>query len=77
MTKLELHMARAEKAYANYRELMEFSRDALKWARTARRNGDREDYLDLLRQAEHWRIRALDWYRKYQKVSAKIAQEVA
>lgn len=72
MTKLELRMARAEKAYANYRELMEFSRDALKWARTARSNGNREDYLDLLRQAEHWRIRALDWYRKYRKVLAQL-----
>lgn len=77
MTKLELHMARAEKAYANYRELIEFSRDALKWARTARLNGDREDQLDLLRQAEHWRIRALDWYRRYQRITQKIAQEVA
>lgn len=72
MTKMELRKARAEKAYANYRELMEFSRDALKWARTARHNGDREDHLDLLLQAEHWRIRALDWYRKYQKALAKL-----
>ena len=72
MTKMELCKARAEKAYANYRELMEFSRDALKWARTARRNGDREDYLDLLRQAEHWRVRALAWYKKYQRALAKL-----
>ena len=72
MTKLELRMARAEKAYNNYRELMEFSRDALKWARTARLNGNREDHLDLLLQAEHWRIRALDWYRRYQKALAKL-----
>lgn len=72
MTKMELRKARAEKAYANYKELMEFSRDALKCARTARLNGNREDHLDCLLQAEHWRIRALEWYRRYQKALAKL-----
>lgn len=76
MTKLELHMARAAKAHTNYKELMEYSRNALKWARTARLNDNHEDHLDLLLQAEHWRTRALDWFHKYQKISAVVAQEV-
>lgn len=75
MTKMELRKARAEKAYSNYLELMEFSRDALKWTRTARLNGDREDQLDCLLQAEHWRTRALDWYRRYQKVLTELEVE--